>query len=278
MLRLSTLYVVHLTVVMVLAYAATAKQSQPEQTNATTANGPAAGAMSIPPGPIAIPQNAETKYSKRTMVLYMNITMTASGSVKLSPGGMQALKIFIETEMPRLKRFKIYTLFNDGAYRLVKELEDVGEVDYQEEEALPAADAYLNISMDIQVEKNEGSGGRGREESEIYYTVVTMATLTGTDQQVIDSHKFKSTETRKIIELINPRTGKPTYRGGFDPTDQDNLNKVLQQAGRKQLIDLALWLGKKYPITCNITGLSRSGEKMGGDQGLRTGCGMMLRW
>ena len=269
MLRLSTLYVVHLTVVMVLAYAATAKQSQPEQTNATTANGPAAGAMSIPPGPIAIPQNAETKYSKRTMVLYMNITMTASGSVKLSPGGMQALKIFIETEMPRLKRFKIYTLFNDGAYRLVKELEDVGEVDYQEEEALPAADAYLNISMDIQVEKNEGRGSKGGDggprDPKIYYTVVTSAALTGTDRQVIDSHNFKSTETRKNVENTQV-DGLPKYPG-FDPTDQDSVNKVLQEAGRKQLIDLALWLGKKYPITCNITGLSRSGEKMGGDQG-----------
>lgn len=271
MLNMKLTKLVMMTCALAIGCASSIAQDEVSQKNTATPKGARSGDLAIPAGRIAIPMNAETKYSMRTLVLYLDITTTNSGSVELSPGGLQAMKIYIESELPRLKRFKIYSLFNDGAYRLVKDLEDEGEIEYQGEQTLPKADLYLNLSMDVQVELNEGSGKSGREKTEIYYTIVTSANLTGKSREVVGAHNFKSNAVRQLVEILNPMTGERTYRGGFNPTDPDNVNKVIQQAARKQLVDLGLWLGRKYPITCDVTGLSKTATRMGGNQGVENG-------
>ena len=234
--------------------------------------GARSGDLSIPKGRLSVPENAGTEFSKKSLVLYMNITTLSEGPNALTPTALQEQKIFFETQLARLKRFKVYAMFNDGAYRLVKDLEDVGEIDYQDEETLPAADLNLNINISIQVEENVGRAVKGQAgETRMYYTYVTDVNLAdGRTREMIEGHSFKETEYRSIYKIPGPG-GKFRFRGGFDPTNAENVNKVLQQLGRRQLINMALWLGKKYPITCEVTGIRRSGKSGGLNQGANNG-------
>jgi hypothetical protein len=273
MLNMKLTKLVMMTCALAIGCASSIAQDGVSQKNTATPKGARSGDLAIPAGRIAIPMNAETKFSMRTLVLYLDITASQStkDGPQLTPGGLQEMKIYIESELPRLKRFKIYSLFNDGAYRLVKDLEDEGEIEYQDEQTLPKADLYLNLNMAVQVELNEGSGKSGREKTEIYYTIVTSANLTDTSREVVGAHNFKSTAVRQLVQILNPMTGERKYQGGFNPTDPENVNKVLQQAARKQLVDLGLWLGRKYPITCDVTGLTKTATRMGGNQGVENG-------
>lgn len=249
--------------------AAAVAQSQPQHKDTATPKGARSGDLSIPGGPIAIPQNAGSKYSKRSLVLYLNITTTKSGSIDLSPGGLQAMKSYIEAELPRLKRFKVYAMHNDGARRLVKELQDIGDVEYEPTTILPAPDLTLNLSMDIQVEFAQMNT---KVSDEIYYrSVLSMGLTDEHSGENIAGQNFEAQQDRKVRMAFNPATGKKEFTGGFDPKNLDNVNKVLQQLGRKQLINLALFLGRQYPITCNITTLSRTLTRFGGDQGFENG-------
>lgn len=236
----------------------------------TTPKGSKSGDLCSSGAPIAIPKNANNAFSKRSLAMYLQITTTKSGSIDLSPGALQAMKNYIESELPRLKRFKVYSVFNDGARRLTEDLQDLGDVEYQPTSAMSAPDLHLNISIDIQVEF--GRGDAENRPDEIYYrSVMSVGVADGKTNELIAGQNFEAKQSRLARMAFNPATRKKEFSGGFDPNDLDNQNKVLQQLTRKQLINLALFLGREYPITCNVTTLSRTLTRFGGDQGHENG-------
>jgi hypothetical protein len=212
----------------------------------------------------AIPFNADSPMADKKPVVFLYVTTTKSGTLELSPGALAALNNFIEAELPRLKRFTYQTFFNTAANDQLALARDAGVVERpaegSETEKLKSPDLILNISLDVQSSLAQ-FGGRidpsdGKKKDTVAsYRVVANCSLANTQRQVISSRNFSVLRQRDVIERILP-TGERRFVGGFDPSNSDNLNSVLQDCGREILANLTMYLGESYPITGNITAAS----------------------
>ncbi|MEI7657733.1 MAG: hypothetical protein WCK33_06665 [Phycisphaerae bacterium] len=226
-------------------------------------------------GDFTLPKNAGSEKAQKQIVLYMKISTTRSGPVALTPGAEQSLNNFIEAQVPRLKRFKVYGVYNTGARRLVEEMADQGRMAASESGELPAADALLNISIDIQTETNVFAGAKDPTDGKpkdtvVVYKVDTKASLQDSTGRVLTSQNFVGIGSRDVVEIRKP-DGSRQFVGGFDPNDPGNVNTVLQSAARKVLTDIAAMLGETYPVTGRVTGMSASGGRMSMDKGVEQG-------
>jgi hypothetical protein len=226
-------------------------------------------------GDFTLPKNAGSPMASKQVVLYMKIETTHSGAVALTPGAEQSLNTFIEAQVPRLKRFQVYGVYNTGARRLAEEMADQGRMAATEAKELPAADVTLNISVDIQTEENVFAGAKdpfdGKpKDSVIVYKVDTKASLQDSSGRVLTSQNYIGMVRRDIVEL-RKADGTRQFVGGFDPKNGENVNAAIQAAARKVLTDIAALLGETYPVTGRVMGMSASGARMSIDKGVEQG-------
>lgn len=226
--------------------------------------------------PITIPENAGDEMSQKRLTLYMDIGLTnSSEKYQIGPKSKQALRNYIESQIPKLKRFDVYSVFNNQAKRLSEDLQDIGDMEYSESEQLPPPDLLLNISIDVQSEEHTSAGRASKnvdpenKQDRIYYTLVTSVNLSDKNSKILDAESFENDAYRVVEKTYSRRLGKYEFKYGFDPHDADNVNAVLQEVVRHQLVNIALWLGKKYPITGKVLGIR--GMDAGIDKGIQDG-------
>jgi len=222
---------------------------------------------------ITLPENAGDIMSQKSLVLYLEVSLiNSSETFQMSPKARQALRSYLESQIPKLKRFRVFGVFNDGARRLTENLQDVGDIEYAEKKQLPPPDVYLNLQVDVTAETVSNKGGGGKENMDkIFFTIVTTASLQDNTGEVIQSDAFENSASRVYSKIYDFETKEWGFTGGFNPENEDNVNAVLQAVVRTQLVDIALWLGKRYPITGKILGLSKTGRKAAIDKGTEDG-------
>jgi len=229
-------------------------------------------------GNFAIPANAGNKMADRQAVLYMEVTTTSSSADKnapqLTPAARQSLRQWIETQMPQLKRFSVYSIFNVGAKRLVQVLDDQGRMEPVPDNQLPKADVLLSIAIDVQ--SSMAVQQTVARDSIVTYKLDTKAQLQdAATMKILASRNFVVAEQRNVIAQAvgrNPDgTTKYEFQAGFDPDDPNNINSVLQMAGREVLAKIAAMLGEYYPVTGRVTGVQTSAGRMVVDRGIEQG-------
>lgn len=229
-------------------------------------------------GNFAIPANAGNKMADRQAVLFMEVTTSSSSGDKdapqLTPAARQSLRQWIETQMPQLKRFSVYSIFNDGAKRLVQVLSDQGRMQQVPDNQLPSADVLLSIAIDVQ--SSIAVQQTVARDSIVTYKLDTKAQLQdAATMRILASRNFVVSEQRNVIARAvgrNPDgTTKYEFQAGFNPNDPNNINSVLQMAGREVLAKIAAMLGEYYPVTGRITGVQAEGGRMVVDRGVEQG-------
>ncbi len=229
-------------------------------------------------GNFAIPANAGNKMADRQAVLFMEVTTSSSAGGKdapqLTPAARQSLRQWIETQMPQLKRFSVYSIFNDGAKRLVQVLSDQGRMEQIPESQLPKADVLLSIAIDVQ--SSIAVQQTVARDSIVTYKLDTKAQLQdASNMKILASRNFVVSEQRNVIARAigrNPDgTTKYEFQAGFNPNDPNNINSVLQMAGREVLANIAAMLGEYYPVTGRVTGVQAAAGRMVVDRGVEQG-------
>ncbi len=213
--------------------------------------------------------------AKKQPVILMDIeTIDAckDATVKLDPAAIQVARMQVEAQLPRMKRFTVYSLYNDAAGRKARQLGDTGIAAEVEESQLPAADLRLNIVATVNVERNSD---KSKAEEWVVCTASITYTLTDASGKVVDDtpeasgtirtpaplagqDMEKMPNVRKRIFRYNPSEKKWEFKGGFEPNDPESAAALVRQAVESPLKGLVAKLAIALPVTTPVTGLNPS--------------------
>lgn len=235
-----------------------------------------------PPPPLSLPGGAGGALARKQAVLYLQVEVidqTRDPEMKFSVGALAVAKAELESLMPRMKRFTVYSVFNDGAKRLVRDLSEIGEMDNGAASRLPAADVLLNVTMTLNCEKAKMSGpGKGDHTlDEIRrYRETVVYTLTDRNGRILDdtpeasgtlSHPLR----RDVGRLVNLQTGKVEYKGGFDPSDEASQAAIVREMTQALNEELSEVLALAIPLTADVTAINSTGTAFSFSKGSRHG-------
>ena len=97
---------------------------------------------------VAIPEGAGGDLAKKQPVVFLDIKTIDSckdAKAKLDPGAIQLARTVVEAQLPRMKRFTVYSIYNDAGIRKARELGDTGIAAEVDQEQLPAPDLFLKL-------------------------------------------------------------------------------------------------------------------------------------
>lgn len=233
---------------------------------------------------IRVPMAAGSPYAAKQPVLYMQIEaidQTKDPTLKLSPGSLEAARRRLEAQLPRMKRFSVYTVFNKGAVTTVRELNDLGEVADVDASALPAPDLYLNTTITFNVEKGKLDGKQQKDSK--YSMTEVMDYRSSVSWSLADSKRRILTDVgeasgtidaavkRKLVGLRLNSNNEIEYQGMFNPTDPENQASLAMEFTDDMIQGLCAKLALAIPLTADVTGLNRTGTKFGITKGLGNG-------
>jgi hypothetical protein len=245
------------------------------------------GSMQIPPG-------AGGELAKKQLVLFLNVKnvdQTANPELKIQEGALKVANIELESLMPRMKRFRVFAIYNEGAQQMARSLSEAGEMAAVPAKSLPAPDLYLSATLTFNVERAELSGTEKKEQYSMTsvreYKGSLLYSLTGPDQQVLTdmadaSGVIRPEPVRKLVgEALDPSTNKLIYRGGFNPRNPDNQAEVIREIVADMQAGLAAKLALSCPLTAKVTALNPSGTRFaleaGSSNGVYSG-GKVIVW
>lgn len=237
---------------------------------------------------LKLPAGAGSDLAQKQPVLYLDIQVedqTAADGLSLSEGALIAAKSELESLLPRMKRFKVYAVFNSAGKQLVQRLRDVGEMQGGDgaDEQLPSPDLVLNARLVFNVETNVFSGRSSSEythdQTRSYRAEMIYNLTNGASGEVLDvssdaSGTIKCDPINKDIgRTVKMVDGKPemAYAGAFDPNDPNNQASVSRQLVGRLNKKLAEVLARTIPLTARITGVRSGGEIFGMDKGTSHG-------
>jgi hypothetical protein len=168
---------------------------------------------------------------------------------------------FVEAELGRIKRFRVYVLYNDGAYRLAQDLCDIGEAAPILRKP-PSFDLGLGITLTANQQKTESSTGND------HYFFQVMAICSLSDLET-GSQKFARTFEgencwRTAINGLKQRVG------GYDPSRTQDREAALFDSAVTSLRLLVTQLGNEYPVAARVTNATQTRLSLdkGSDDGL----------
>ena len=237
-------------------------------------------AIAPPPAKVKVPMAAGSPYAAKQPVLYMQIEtidQTKDPALKLSKGALEAARRRLESQLPRMKRFSLYTVFNKGAVSTVKELNDLGEVKDVDASALPAPDLYLNATITFNLEKGELDGKQQKDSK--YSMTEVMDYRSSMSWNLADSKRKILTDVgeasgaidvpvkRKFVGVRLNAQNEIEYQGMFNPTDPENQDSLATEFADDLIQGLCAKLALAVPLTADVTGLNPSGTKFGVKRG-----------
>lgn len=208
--------------------------------------------QSIPVGDFAIPDNYSDELGQRVIVCsFQNEIDPATGLREVAPD----LSTFLQAELGRINRFKVYCLLNNGTYRLAKDIAAHGA----DALVLPPPDpSTVDGLISVTVTAT-------RAHSELRSGNIAHA------YQVLAAAEIQDAATREQLfgrNILGAKVVKETIvgpggdrLGGHDPNDRNHVLRALDTSARVMLYDLVTELGFYYPANAQVTGLL--GERFG---------------
>lgn len=182
-----------------------------------------------------------------------------TGKQIASANPAQGLSTRLQTEMAKLKRFSILSVFNRGGVTVFKSLEDVDDAKLNDEVNMRDLDLVLTLNLMLTAETHERAN-----DNLIIYEVDVDANC-----EDLKTHEVKFAEKAKgqvkRVEMIS-LTGR--RMGGFK---QDDVRQAFQQAALQAISKIANKLGNYYPVGGRITGIL--GDRMTLGCGFEQGVG-----
>lgn len=211
---------------------------------------------------LALPANYDVENLDRK--LQMLVAVQAIKGV--SSGGKEALDIDptlstrLQTEMAKLKRFKVHSTHNNVAGNLAADLADAGEVSVKEPVDMKDIDLTLSVSLSATRERQRVDDGN-------IWIFEVECDVNCRDEK---SHTVKfaekvrgATRRHQMISMRNKRAA------GFDEKTQE---QAITEAALVALANLAKKLGNAFPVGGQVTGMLPSGETVmfnrGAEQGI----------
>jgi hypothetical protein len=257
------------------------------RTSAATLTGSPRTAMRPASGSITIPEGAGGDLAKRQLAVLAEIeaVQDPKSQFQVSKDTLQAARLMIEAQLPRMKRFTVYSIYNEGAGRKVRELADTGLAKDVEAEELPEFDLFLNISAIARVERNID---KTRAQEWVVCAVNLVYTLTDKSKKVLTDTQYASgtittpapkpgesldnmRNVRKIEKEFDPVAKKWVFIAGFDPNDESSTSALVKQTIQDPLKGLAARLALALPITTQVTSLNPSKTQFAVRAGQRNG-------
>jgi hypothetical protein len=238
---------------------------------------------------VSIPEGAGSQIAKRQPVLILGIEdvqdTSKDADLKLDAKSLQAAKAMVEAMLPRMKRFTVYSVYNDGGIRKGRELSDTGLAAEMDPGQIPPADLYLNITAAINSEVNVD---KTQAEEYVVCTATVIYTLTDDKQKVLEDTQHASgtirspkpgagqsmkdmKNVRTRVRMFDPASGKWRFMGGFDPKDSASATALVRQTIEDPLKGLVAKLALALPVTTQVTAINpsktqfavRAGQKNG---------------
>ncbi len=238
-------------------------------------------------GNVSIPEGAGSDLAKKQPVIVMDIqSVPGKGADQLHPSAIQVARAQVEAQLPRMKRFTVYSRYNDAGYRKAQEEGDTGIAKEVDESQLPAPDLFLNITATINVEENvDNTKG-------IVWTVCTANvayTLTDSSRKVLTDTQYASgmiptpppakgqsledmPNVRKTVRIYDPAARQWKIAGGFNlAKDEEGSSGLVKQTLADPLKGLVSKLALALPVTTQVTAINpsktqfavRAGQKNG---------------
>jgi len=237
--------------------------------------------MPAPP-PLTLPSGAGSDLALKQLVLYLQIEVidqTSDPEMQFTIGALTAARAELEALMPRMKRFTVYSVFNDGAKRMARDLAEIGEMQSTNESRLPEADAFLNVKLTLNCEKAKMSGRSDGETTldEIRrYRETLFYNLTDRNGRVMDESPEASGELyhelqRNVGRLVNLTTGKVEFAAGFDPQDESSQAAIVREMTQLLNVGLSARLALALPLTAEVTAINPSKTAFSLSKGSRNG-------
>lgn len=239
-------------------------------------------------GGISIPEGAGGALARKQPVILMDIeTVDAckDATLKLDPAAIQVARLQVEAQLPRMKRFTVYSVYGDAAGRKARQLSDTGIAAEVEESQLPAADLRLNITATVNVERNSD---KSKSEEWVVCTASITYTLTDSKGKVLDDTPHASgtirtpppqagqkledmTNVRKRVFRYDPTADKWKFMGGFEPSDPESAAALVRKTVESPLKGLVAKLAMALPVTTEVTALNPSKTQFAVKAGQRNG-------
>ncbi len=202
------------------------------------------------------------------------IDQTKDPSLKMTGGALQVAQRRLESEIPSLKRFSVYTVFNKGAAQLARELNDLGEVKEVDASALPAPDIYLNVTITFNVEKQKLDGKQQKDSKfsmtdMIKYQSSLTWNLSDSKKRILTDVEEASgtidapSITKSVGKRLNSVTNEIEYQGMFNPKDEENQAAVAKDLVDNEIAGLSAKIALACPVTADVIGLNAAGTKFG---------------
>ncbi len=206
-----------------------------------------------------LPQNYDTDMAfKDNIVLICSFHTKAPRSGQVNLGN--SLSTQMQTELGRIKRFKVYCLFGDHTYRLAQDLASLGELGAPKITP-PTPDIFLTGEVVANVGKVKTNTGNDRS---TYQVTAALQLMDQNRIQLWGRNIRGGKVARTTILGANDRV-----LGGFDPGSEDDVMKALEESARPILWTLGQTLGKEYPVTGAVT--SKLGDRLVFNKGTSKG-------
>lgn len=242
--------------------------------------------------PMMLPEGAGDELAYKQPVLFMSIDVidqTSDPELKFSAGALAAARVELESLMPRMKRFKFYSVFNTAGKQLARELAEIGEIKDVSGAALPAPDAFLNVNLTVNCEKATFSGrndGDTTLDERRKYEETLFFNLTDAQGRILDVRESSGTLVtaplfKDIGRIVDLETGKVKFKAAFNPADEVSQAAVIRELTRDLNKKLASLLARCIPLTAEVTSINPSGTAFvmdrGGQHGVYPG-GQVTVW
>ncbi len=258
---------------------------------------PAAAATGAP---MRLPPVAGSDLAKKQLVVFLKVKyedQTKDPEFKMLDKAMRVANLELEALLPRMKRFTVYSIYNDGAKSVVRELSELGEMKEVNSTQLPAPDLHLNVTFTFNVEKGELDGKQKKDSkfsmtSVQDYQATMFYTLTDDKGEIRKDLEYASgripdkdvaaNKIRKFIgERLDPVSNEIVYQGGFNPKNEESQATVIRELVSNVLTGLTAQLALACPLTAKVTALNPSATKFVLEKGSSSGVfphGKVIVW
>lgn len=186
-------------------------------------------------GDWAVPRG-DFENCQRRLVLLVNVDESGSRQTDLCK--------YVEAELGRIKRFKTYVAWNNGAFVLAEDLADIGEGNYTSREP---ASFDLGLSLSILGQKRETLTKAGNKLYSFSSDVACTLSDIRTGEQLF-ARVFRGEQNNRTSILgLNG-----AWRGGFDPNSKSDVETAYAESALTALREIVSQLGNEYPVVSKV--------------------------
>ena len=180
----------------------------------------------------------------------------------------RSLNARLQTELSKLKRFRVYSAYNVAGHLMFLDLADIGEAEIKEAEKQPTLNYVLNAKLSVACDDSRVDQSDGRRGYRKYFRfeVTCDWNLEDLGKQEVALSGVEKGITERLQFLT---TGGHRCAGYVESQDEE----AICSATMKALSVVANKIGNLRPVGGTVTAVSRSGERLTLDKGFFDGIG-----